>query len=692
MTTQARLVAAALLLAGVIGTAALAAPSPSWPELSTLSAPAGGGANDAALIVDIQDYDQVADVVGARRNADDWYRWMVKTRKIPLASVGRVSDANATREAILQEAERIAARASDGGTLWVVFIGHGFPGEGGEPLLVGSDARPNRDSILNRSVGRTELLDLLRTGRQADTVMVLDACFSGQTATGDELVEGFQSLAPVADLDRSSSATVLTAASAGQVAGRLPGAARPAFSYLVLGGLYGWADDTEYGGNGDGYVTATEAVDYATGALVATSKDNRAQRPRVEGANPDLVLGHGTARSPDLVELSIGGEQAEHASPLGGGEVVLDGEVIDYAAMAAEVEAANVEEELARKRAEEARRERDAVREKELSRLTRQTQAKATEDWSYIEPQLASRTERTEAMVRSYVQTYDGAKVRFDEVERSVPIPEVAEAKAWLDVAPTSSPGRVPTGTTYTNSVGAVLVKIPVGRFTMGSPPGESGRGDDEGQVKVELTRSFWLMATEVTQGQYRAVTGENPSGFKGDDLPVEQVSWYDAVKYANALSEREDLTPCYTVSGTTVGWPKGLGCSGYRLPTEGEWEYAARGGEGHVYSGSATLSDVAWYGANSGGKTHAVGGKAANGYGLYDMSGNVLEWVWDSYGSSLPGGRDPLGPEAGSGRVLRGGSWSRSARYLRVASRFWDFPGAHGGHYLGFRLARTSP
>ena len=667
------------VLFGVLATAALAEPSPSWPELSTLSAPAGGGTNDSALIVDIQDYDQVADVVGAKRNADDWYRWMVKTRKIPLASVGRLSDAGATKEAILHEAERIAGRAKDGGTVWVVFIGHGFPGEGGEPLLVGSDARPNRDSILNRSVGRTELLDLLQTGRQADTVMVLDACFSGQTATGQELVEGFQSLAPVADLESSSPATVLTAASQGQVAGRLPGEARPAFSYLVLGGLYGWADDTEYGGNGDGVVTATEAVDYATGALMATSKDNRAQQPRVEGANPDLVLGRGTARSPDLVELSIGGDPGAGSSNPGGGEVVYEGQIIDYEAIAAEVEAADREEELARIRGEEARKERDTIRERELADLARPVQEQATKDWSHIEPLLSSRTGRTEELVRSFVQTYEGVKVRFDGEERAVPIPEVAKAKAWLDVAPTASPSAVPTGTTYTNSVGAVLVKIPAGEFKMG------------GSVDVELTRSFWLMTTEVTQGQYRTVTGENPSHFEGDDLPVETVSWLDAVTYANALSKREDLSPCYSISGSTVTWSEGLSCTGYRLPTEAEWEYAARGGEGHVYSGSDDVGDVGWYGENSGNTTHAVGGKAPNGYGLYDLSGNVWEWVWDWYGSTLPGGRDPLGPEAGSFRVCRGGSWNNTALFVRVANRNWDYPGTRDNR-LGFRLARTSP
>ena len=275
----------------------------------------------------------------------------------------------------------------------------------------------------------------------------------------------------------------------------------------------------------------------------------------------------------------------------------------------------------------------------------------------------------------------------------------VAAVVATLDFdAPQADPdGPAPPGleepapNVYTNSVGAVLVTIPAGRFTMGSPSGESGRDDDdEGQVQVELTRSFWLMTTEVTQGQYRAVTGENPSHFKGDDLPVENVIWLEAVNYANALSEREDLSACYTVSGSTVSWPQGVSCEGYRLPTEAEWEFAARGGEGHVYSGSSALGAVAWYSENSGSTTHGVGGKKPNAFGLYDMSGNVWEWVWDLHGSSLPGGGDPVGPNAGSKRVNRGGSWYGTARHLRVAYRSRYHPDYRNTN-IGFRLARTS-
>jgi formylglycine-generating enzyme required for sulfatase activity len=199
----------------------------------------------------------------------------------------------------------------------------------------------------------------------------------------------------------------------------------------------------------------------------------------------------------------------------------------------------------------------------------------------------------------------------------------------------------------------------------MGSPTGEEGREADENQHRVTITRAYCMKATEVTQGEWQAVMGSNPSAFKncGANCPVEQVSWDDAVGYANALSRREGLPECYAGSTFT-----GLGCRGYRLPTEAEWEYAARAGTTGATYGK--LNSVAWSYDNAGETTHPVRQKQPNAWGLYDMLGNVWEWTgdWnDAYPATVT---DPTGPATGSGRVFRGGSYNSYARNARVANQ----------------------
>ena len=189
------------------------------------------------------------------------------------------------------------------------------------------------------------------------------------------------------------------------------------------------------------------------------------------------------------------------------------------------------------------------------------------------------------------------------------------------------------------------LVKVAAGSFMMGSPAGETGRYDDESLHRVTLTRDFYLGRTEVTQAQWRAVMGTDPSYFKGDDWPVEQVSWNDAMAFCRKLNEM-GLAP--------AGWK-------FTLPTEAQWEYAARGGNrsrGFVYAGGNDIGEVAWYIGNSGYKTHPVVTRRANELGLYDMSGNVWEWCLDWYGSYGGDTTDPAGPSTGSLRVYRGGGW----------------------------------
>jgi len=244
------------------------------------------------------------------------------------------------------------------------------------------------------------------------------------------------------------------------------------------------------------------------------------------------------------------------------------------------------------------------------------------------------------------------------------------------------------------------MLVLPTGKFQMGRAPDDPDKTyDDElPQHEVEISQRFGLSETEVTQGQYQAVMGSNPSEFKDKEdsaqRPVENVSWLDAVAYCNKLSELEGLPKCYEVSGEQVKWRRGLDCEGYRLPTEAEWEYAARADEGTIYSGSNKPKEVAWFGEElQKGSTHAVKGLKANQWGLHDLSGNVYEWVWDEWGEYQAGAqKDPTGPlRGGSRRVLRGGSWGSGARGVRVAFRGWVAPGFRY-LYLGFRLARSYP
>ncbi len=249
------------------------------------------------------------------------------------------------------------------------------------------------------------------------------------------------------------------------------------------------------------------------------------------------------------------------------------------------------------------------------------------------------------------------------------------------------------------------FVRIEPGMFTMGSPEGEEGRDRDEIQHTVTLTRAFLLQSTEVTQGEYEAVMGENPSYFDacGPDCPVELVTWHNAIDYANALSIAEGLDACYDEAGVVIGGATVYACEGYRLPTEAEWEYAARAGtttatyRGNlsdaplICSSHPNLDPIAWFCGNSDSRTRAVGTRSANAWGLHDMLGNVWEWTSDWYGVYSGDVVDPEGPTSGSNRVLRGGSWSSDAVFVRAASRRLFGP-ASGGSSYGFRLARTLP
>lgn len=274
---------------------------PQWPSLAQApSSRSSVSARDAALIVGVEDYLLAPDVEGAVQNAADWVTYLTEGRGMPLANLRLLRNQEATREEILDAMAQVSRRVSPGGTLWIVFIGHGAPAlDGQDGVLVGVDAQQTPRSLKARSVPQKELFAVAAQGRQGRTIAVLDTCFSGKTADGDSLAPGMQPFVPVRAADSQFGVIVLTAARGDQAAGPLPGEPRPAFSYLVLGGLRGWADL-----NNDGSVQADEVLRYTQNTLSVMARD-RMQTPELVG-DGRVVLSDGAQEAgPNVRDLLL---------------------------------------------------------------------------------------------------------------------------------------------------------------------------------------------------------------------------------------------------------------------------------------------------------------------------------------------------------------------------------------------------
>ncbi|MBR0237218.1 MAG: SUMF1/EgtB/PvdO family nonheme iron enzyme [Thermoguttaceae bacterium] len=289
--------------------------------------------------------------------------------------------------------------------------------------------------------------------------------------------------------------------------------------------------------------------------------------------------------------------------------------------------------------------------------LEQQKQERIDQLWKEVKESVAKKDYETaisklEEILKLDETSQDAAKIltMLKESTPSVPAPAPVQTTSG---APKAGDRKVET----VNGVEFAFRWCPAGKFMMGY--------EDGTQHQVTLTKGFWMMETEVTQKQWKAIMGNNPSYFKGDDLPVEEVFWHDCQEFCRKSAQ--------------LGLP-------VQLPTEAQWEYACRAGTTGAYAGN--LDEMAWYDSNSGSKTHPVGTKKPNAWGLYDMHGNVWEWCAD-WDGDYPSGSvtDPAGPSSGSSRVFRGGSWDGHAGFCRSACRSYYEPGPRG-YYLGFRGA----
>ena len=281
---------------------------------------------------------------------------------------------------------------------------------------------------------------------------------------------------------------------------------------------------------------------------------------------------------------------------------------------------------------------------------------------------------QTVADYRAYISDYGRNSLHYADAKAFVDqyvADSIDQARQAQAEKPDQPPTSQPSGASITvtaNGASFVMKRVSGGTFQMGSDDSEAD--SDEKPVHSVTVSTFYMGETEVTQALWKAVMGTNPSNWRGDNLPVESVSWNDCQEFIRKLN---------SLTGRN-----------FRLPTEAEWEFAARGGSrsgGTKYAGSNSIGSVAWYVDNSGSKTHAVKGKSPNELGLYDMSGNVWEWCSDWYGSYGSGSQiNPKGPSSGSRRVLRGGGWGDDARCCRVSNRS-DLDPDSRNNYCGFRL-----
>ncbi len=708
-----------LIFAGFLSSPAASLSAQSiWPDLAKPAAAVGGGANDAALVVAIENYAFLPPVPGAEAVAKAWQDYFTATLGVPARNVQFLAGADATREEMLAAAAKAAAAADSKGAVWFVFVGHGaLSADGQDRLLLAMDARKKSSDLKSRAAKRREIMTALRQTRAGAIRVIVDACRTDLGEPGGAAAPQ----GPAHPLtDRRVS--ILSAPLDSPCSGVLPGAARPAFSYLVLGGLRGWA--------GTSALTAGNLLRYAATALAAAAPGS-VQAPELRGREEAAMGAPAGEKGPDLAALIK--EPAPASAPAGPREdafsvsslpdvptpwlpkafdasaVRLDFRALDRASLDEYNEAFEVDQDMRTAVEDKAATWRALA--KDVPRYA-EAAAKRAAEWD----EYAAQRKAAAEAARRRLDARDADWDKLAHVLTLGVVPEADKTRWSAEFAtaygkapglePEMAKGLLPHIAVDAGGMRAALEKAAALARPGGQSRGAAKAAQDAGQAGIEwvlipggtfmmgaadlaapvhsvTVRSFRMAKTLVTNKQYRAcvaagactATAGYGDKFKGDDQPVVGVDW----NQARTFSE----------------W------AGGRLPSEAEWEYAARGaGQARKYPWGDDEPTCERTVMNQGGMgcgrdaTAPVCSKPAGNteQGLCDMAGDVWQWTQDWYHDSYIGApaTDAAweSPE-GTYRVARGGSWNYDVAWLfRSAYRSFYYP-ALQFQYLGFRPVR---
>ncbi|MCB9666260.1 MAG: SUMF1/EgtB/PvdO family nonheme iron enzyme [Alphaproteobacteria bacterium] len=642
-----------VLVRGVVLLACALLGGAGWPDASTPARTGHRAPEDAAVVITVEQYRSLPHVPYATRDAEAIYRWLTVTRGVSARQVTQVTDPTGDRivSAVVKGAEQVGA----GGTLWIFYAGLGalVPSTGLHHLL-------GRDDTLDHPTGPAleDLALVLADARAARVLVVVDASFQGLGRDGTPLDPAVTITDVALPAPSDPGVIIWPAAAPGQLAGPLEATRNGLFTWYVLGALQGWADGVV--GAPDGQVTLEEAQVWVQRRLQALDRDQVPPvdpRPEARG----WVLGPAwRAAPPDLSDLAHGPAPELPEAPLVAGPEEDDEEL-----PLAEVEA----------------------------ELRSQFQERADADWAAAYAAAARKDPDATHLLERFLVRYAGWTFY------------------WQGHLFTMSATQVPDARRLLGAGGAIkeplvrAVRVRGGTVTLGSPAGSPGRRPDETLHTATIPHDLEVGETEVTQELWTTVTGTSPSASRGRYLPVERVSWRQALLFCNELSRLEGRDPVYEVRGTRVSWDRSK--DGWRLPTEAEWtlladpgtfpdhpdpEHACRAANvGDASLDAPPSGPLGRYACDDGAQgSSTVRAHDASAKGLYGLGGNVAEWTWDAY---APLGADPVVDPApdrpAATRVVKGGSFRAPPHDVRTAARRplgWD----EVADDVGLRVVRT--